>query len=95
MKKIILLGLLAIAITTSSVSAQQDSIFKAQPKKTATKKHKKAKKVENYVLICNSKSAYAYHAYQCRGLSRCRSSVSKVTESEARAMGYSPCKICY
>ncbi len=48
-----------------------------------------------YVLICNSSSAYAYHSYECRGLSRCRSSVSKVTRSEAESVGRAPCKICY
>jgi hypothetical protein len=47
------------------------------------------------VLICGSRSAYAYHSYECHGLARCRSGVSRVTVSEARSMGYVPCKICY
>lgn len=57
-------------------------------------KENKAKK-EQMVLICNSKSAYAYHSHYCSGLSRCKSSVSKVKKSEAEAMGYVPCKKCY
>lgn len=51
-------------------------------------------KVE-YVLICNSRSAYAYHAYQCRGLTRCAHGISKVTRAQAIHMGYKACKICY
>lgn len=47
------------------------------------------------VLICNSSSAYAYHSYECRGLSRCRSDISRVTKNEAQSMGRTPCKICY
>ncbi|QMW05019.1 hypothetical protein [Spirosoma foliorum] len=45
------------------------------------------------VLVCGSRSANAYHDYECHGLNRCRSGVSLV--SEARTMGYVPCKICY
>lgn len=48
-----------------------------------------------YVLICNSSSSYAYHSYECRGLSRCRSGISKITISEAESMGRVPCKNCY
>lgn len=53
------------------------------------------KSTETYVLICNSSKAYAYHLYECGGLNRCKSGVSKVTISEAKAKGYRPCKICY
>jgi endonuclease YncB( thermonuclease family) len=49
---------------------------------------------EKTVLICNSRSSYAYHSYQCRGLSRCTSGISKVTVKEAVNKGYQPCKIC-
>lgn len=48
-----------------------------------------------YVSICESRSAYAYHNYVCRGLARCRSGVSEVTVAQARSLGYVPCKICY
>ncbi len=69
-------------------------------KKTSSSSNKststtKSKKVESYVLICNSSSAYAYHSYYCRGLNRCKSGTSKVSVSEAQNMGYRPCKICY
>lgn len=47
------------------------------------------------VLVCGSRSAYAYHSAECHGLARCRSGVSRVSVSEARNMGYVPCKICY
>lgn len=47
------------------------------------------------VLVCGSRSAYAYHSYECHGLNRCRSEVSRVSLSEARSMGYVPCKICH
>jgi uncharacterized protein YgiM (DUF1202 family) len=58
--------------------------------------HQNTKAVnETSVLICNSNSAYAYHKYQCRGLSRCRHTVSKVSVGEAKRLGYVPCKICY
>lgn len=49
----------------------------------------------NMVLICNSSAAYAYHRYQCRGLSRCTHEISKVTEQSAINQKYRPCKICY
>ena len=47
------------------------------------------------VLICQSKSAYAYHAYECRGLARCTHGVIKVTKAQAIKMGYRACKICF
>ena len=54
-----------------------------------------SQKKELAVLICNSRSAYAYHSHQCHGLKRCRSDIYEVTVSEAIQRGYSPCKICY
>jgi len=47
------------------------------------------------VLICESKSAYAYHAYECSGLRRCRHTISKVSLADAKNAGYKPCKICH
>jgi|GEM_PF-1759080 len=52
-------------------------------------------KTQPKVLICNSKSSYAYHSHYCHGLNRCKSGVSKVTVPEAKRQGYRPCKICY
>lgn len=47
------------------------------------------------VLICESSSSYAYHAYKCSGLSRCTHSISKLSLQEAQNLGRKPCKICY
>lgn len=47
------------------------------------------------VYICQSRSAYAYHSYECRGLSRCTHGIVKITKAQAIKLGYRPCKICY
>ncbi|MGF7216653.1 hypothetical protein GGR92_002820 [Spirosoma lacussanchae] len=47
------------------------------------------------VLICESRSAYAYHSHECHGLARCRSTISRVSTGSARSLGYKPCRICY
>lgn len=47
------------------------------------------------VYICQSRSAYAYHAYECRGLARCTHVIIKTTKTQAIKMGYKACKICY
>ena len=51
--------------------------------------------IESQVLICNSSNSYAYHKYQCRGLSRCKAGISKINLSSAKSKGYSACKNCY
>ncbi len=53
------------------------------------------KQNESTVFVCNSKSSYAYHSHQCRGLKRCKSGISKVSKSQAQNSGYRACKICY
>ena len=50
---------------------------------------------ETLVLICNSTGSYAYHAYECGGLKRCKATVSEITLSEAKAERRRACKICY
>lgn len=47
------------------------------------------------VLICKSKSAYAYHSHQCQGLKRCKSGIGSLTKKEAVNAGYKPCGFCY
>ncbi len=48
------------------------------------------------VYICLSPNAYAYHSNpNCKGLSRCRHTIVKVSEQEARRRGYRRCRICY
>lgn len=50
---------------------------------------------QSTVLICVSSSAYAYHSYQCRGLSRCTHTITRVTIADAKGRGYRACQICY
>ncbi|WP_143092803.1 hypothetical protein [Arsenicibacter rosenii] len=59
------------------------------------KKPKRAEPAVSYVLICESRSAYAYHGHMCHGLNRCRSAVSRVSRAQAAGSGYLPCRICY
>lgn len=47
------------------------------------------------VYICQSKSAYAYHSYECRGLQRCTHRIVKIPKATAIKLGYKACKICY
>jgi hypothetical protein len=53
-----------------------------------------AQKIDS-VYVCQSKSAYAYHSYQCRGLARCTHTIVKMTKAQAVKFGYKPCQICY
>ncbi len=51
---------------------------------------------EQKVLICNSKSSYAYHNKYCRGLKQCKSDVREVSVEQAKKMGKGkPCGYCY
>ncbi|TSD66352.1 hypothetical protein FFF34_002825 [Inquilinus sp. KBS0705] len=79
MKKVLFILLLLVSVTGGIIPSQAQ---RAKPK------------VE-YVLICNSSSAYAYHSYECRGLSRCTHEISKVTKKQAIKLGYRACRICY
>lgn len=47
------------------------------------------------VIICNSRSSYAYHARLCRGLKKCRAGTRTISMKEARNGGYKPCGNCY
>ncbi|OCX54263.1 hypothetical protein BEL04_08375 [Mucilaginibacter sp. PPCGB 2223] len=46
------------------------------------------------VLICKSKSAHAYHLYECRGLKNCTYTIIKLPKTQAIKLGYRACKIC-
>ena len=50
-----------------------------------------------YVYICNSTTAYAYHKIKdCSGLDRCTHEIKKVTKDEAiNDYGRRACKVCY
>lgn len=47
------------------------------------------------VKICLSGSSYAYHAYVCQGLRKCKVSVKEVSLQEAKKMGRKACGYCY
>jgi len=48
------------------------------------------------VMICRSKTSYAYHNSLCRGLKACTHKVETVTLSEAKQLGKGkPCGWCY
>lgn len=84
---ILLIGLWLVTATSfASQRPTPRSTYQKYPRKTPTVAS---------VLICGSRSAYAYHSSECHGLNRCRSGISRVSISDARAMGYQPCKICY
>jgi|GEM_PF-5220204 hypothetical protein len=45
------------------------------------------------VYICKSSTAYAWHTHRdCYGLGKCTHDIEKVTESEAKDLGYT--KLC-
>ncbi|RYD82209.1 MAG: hypothetical protein EOP53_04345 [Sphingobacteriales bacterium] len=53
-------------------------------------------KQQTTVYVCDSKSAYAYHATSgCRYLNRCTHGVITLSKSNAESSGYSACKGCY
>ncbi len=48
--------------------------------------------VETYVYLCNSSGGKKYHySRSCRGLSRCKASIIKVTLQEAQKRGKTLC----
>jgi hypothetical protein len=49
----------------------------------------------NFVLICISKTAHAYHKGMCSGLNRCTHSIQEITEPEAIRLKKDPCNFCY
>lgn len=59
----------------------------------ATARHQK---IETYVYICDSRTAYAYHSSEnCSGLNRCSHKILKITLDEAiNKYHRKPCKIC-
>ncbi len=92
MKNIFSLSLLCILYlyeANRQVSSRQPNTYKRADKT------KTIRLLEERVYVCYSKNAYAYHAYICSGLKRCKASRGEVSVSEARAMGYVACKICY
>jgi hypothetical protein len=50
---------------------------------------------DEVVMICGSKNAYAYHSHECKGLSRSKSEIKKMSVSEAKNQGYKACGFCY
>jgi len=94
MRKLLTLALLLLSIT--SLAQVRDTAKQVQDTvKKASTAAKPAAKKEAMVLICLSKSSYAYHSYRCSGLSRCKAGTSSVTVTEAKNRGYRACKLCY
>lgn len=50
---------------------------------------------QDYVLVCKSGTAYAYHKTTCRGLKECTHTVVKMTPAVAVKAGRKPCGYCY
>ncbi|HEX5155148.1 MAG TPA: hypothetical protein VFW07_27080 [Parafilimonas sp.] len=50
-----------------------------------------------YVYICDSNTAYAYHKTKdCSGLNRCTHEIRKITKADAiNEYGRRACKVCY
>jgi hypothetical protein len=51
--------------------------------------------IRDSVMICKSKSAFAYHLDYCTGLKRCKAKVVKMTLADAKLGGYKACGFCY
>jgi len=49
----------------------------------------------DYVIICLSEDAYAYHDDFCMGLDQCDGGTEDVTLEEAEDEGRTPCGFCY
>lgn len=51
---------------------------------------------EEYVYVCVSGTAYAYHNKEtCRGLRSCTHTIKKVSYAEAKKMKRKACGYCY
>ncbi len=49
-------------------------------------------KTETFVYICKTKSSKKYHYRKnCRGLSRCSTTIEKITKQKAKASGKTLC----
>lgn len=47
------------------------------------------------VLICTGKYSKRYHNSQCRGMKACKGEQKKVSLSDAKKIGLTPCGYCY
>lgn len=79
----------------SKITVNEKTGYVATKFLSKTKVARKKQVLAAKVLICGSSSSVAYHSFQCRGLSRCKSGISEVTKSQAKNRGYRACKICY
>lgn len=56
---------------------------------------------DDYVLICVSPTAHAYHkkyenkSEYCKGLKACTHEIRKITKADALDMNRTPCGFCY
>lgn len=84
-----------LALIFVSVYFFCDAFQQVSPRQSKRVEKTRTRVQEARVYVCYSKNAYAYHAYMCSGFKRCKASRGEVNISQARAMGYVPCKICY
>lgn len=46
--------------------------------------------------VCTGATSKVYHASKkCKGLTNCKHEIKEITESEAKLMGRTPCKLCW
>lgn len=84
MKQILLLPFALLALTADPTAVQHPQ-----------KRKKEVKQAEEYVYVCESPTAYAYHkTKECRGLRKCTHAIKKVTVSDAKRDGRNACKVC-
>lgn len=50
---------------------------------------------EKTVIICTGKYSKRYHSKICKGMRNCKGDTKKVSLSEAKAAGLTPCGYCY
>lgn len=94
------LSTLFVVIITAYIGLSQSPKSISEPNSYAKKTDASSKSLadftpETYVLICQSKTAKAYHSHNCKGLDRCTHEIVKVTLEEAQQMGRTPCGFCY
>jgi len=56
---------------------------------------KETQQKETTVIICTGKHSKCYHNKICRGMKNCKGETEKVSLSEAKKIGRTPCGYCY
>jgi len=94
MKKLSLLIALLFVLGLAAPAQAPKQAAGTATKEEAVKQPEKKK--ETNVVICNGKTAYAYHKdSKCKGLKNCKGGTKTVTLEKAKEMGRKPCGYCY